>query len=189
MLCKLPLENNSGTLPNPLSRSFRTIGIRNNFLATTSSLRCSTYIYTLSIPSTKANFRVDARLLVSSRGTGRQSLPTSFAVLTENFLARAITSPSVHNLYHLERTIRTFFLGLIRRWSEQPLVPTPGHALRMTNARPPWQRGRQKPTKDRRRKKEPPELDLKREMVGNRSESGSELERKRKREKERGREK
>ncbi|KYM79263.1 hypothetical protein ALC53_10299 [Atta colombica] len=40
------------------------------------------------------------------------------------------------------------------------------HAFRMTNARPPWQRGRRKPTKDRRRKKERSELSFKRKRDG-----------------------
>ncbi|KYN11100.1 hypothetical protein ALC57_16759, partial [Trachymyrmex cornetzi] len=61
------------TLPNPFSRSFRTIGARNNFPATISNLRYfSTYTYTLSIRSTKAKFRIYEtlpRLLVSSRET------------------------------------------------------------------------------------------------------------------------
>lgn len=129
-LCKSPLENNPGTLPNPLSRSFRTIGARNNFPATTSGLRYSTHTYTLSTRSTKAKFRVYATSIITfalSRETGRQSLPMFSTVLAENFLVKAIpnTSPPVHNLYHSEYTIRTFFLGFIRRWSEQPLAPVP----------------------------------------------------------------
>lgn len=158
MLCKSPLENNSGTLPNPLSRSFRTIGVCNNFPATASSLRCSTYTYALSISSTKANFRVDARLLVSCRGTGRQSLPTSFAYSPRTFSRKQ----SHHHQSITYITSNTQFSNLLP-WVYSTLVRAAfstdtGHALRMTNARPPWQRGRRKPTKDRRRKKEPPEL-------------------------------
>ncbi|KYN39658.1 hypothetical protein ALC56_06153, partial [Trachymyrmex septentrionalis] len=132
------------TLPNPFSRSFRIIGARNNFPAIISGLRYSTYTYTLSIRGTKAKFRVYATsiTLVSSRETGRQSLPT-FSTTYSSLLLR--TYPT-----------------LVQAASSTDT----SHAFRMTNARPPWQRGRRKPTKDRRRKKERSELSFKRERDG-----------------------
>lgn len=62
----------------------------------------------------------------------------------------------------------------------------------MTNARPPWQRGRRKPTKDRRRKKERPELGFQARTrwpvtearVGAGREKEIEIERKKERERE-----
>lgn len=87
-----PLENNPGTLPNPLSRSFRAIGARNNFPATTSGLRRhSIHTYTLSNRSAKAKLRVHAipRFALSGE-TGRRSLPTFSTALAENFLVEAI---------------------------------------------------------------------------------------------------
>lgn len=115
------------TLPNPLSRSFRTIGARNNFPANHQQFTVlHLYLHTL-YSKHKSEVSSLRYFDYSSRKTGRQSLPTFSTVLAENFHVKAIsiTSPSVHNLYHPEHTISSFFFVLIRRWSKQPLAPTP----------------------------------------------------------------
>lgn len=198
---KLALGNNPGTLPNPLSRSFRTIGA-----LVTISLRPPEQFTVLHpcLHTLRSEHKSQVpRVYVTSiirlekpedshfRRSPRYS-PRTF--LRKQCRAHVITSSQL--ISSRRHTVRTFFLGLTPATLIRAASSTDtGHALaiRMTNARPPWQRGRRKPDEGQKEKERAARaLGLKRERDGRQPqrewEQGREKEKNVERERERQRE-